>query len=685
MSTRREFLGTLAASSLTLGAKGAGLPIIFGDGPQVRVRSRKSGAWSSPATWESNAVPAPGSIVQISPGHNILYDVKSERAIRMVHILGTLVFARDRDTRLDVGLLKIGGDALEDGANCGAHEHGGDRPALEIGTPDEPIPAQHIALIRLVYFDGFDRDSLPGIVCCGGRMDFHGAPMSRTWLKLGAPVKKGDREIKLAEPVTGWRRGDRVMLTSTHRHPANYTDSTRDTTETEEHLIVEVRGLKLVLDQPADYEHVCNGPYSGEVANLSRNVIVESAQPNVERGHTMYHRGSAGSISYAEFRKLGKKNVLGRYSVHFHLVRDSMRGASVVGASIWDSDNRWITVHGTDYLVVRDCVGYNSLGHGFFLEDGTEVFNVFDRNLAVQGRNGQALPDQVLPFDHNSGSGFWWANSLNTFTRNVACECDVYGFRFDMQKTKKFDPVLSVPQSDGSKRKVDVRTLPFVRFEDNEAHCQRNFAFNLNGLNINLDGGCGGVGPDVQHPFIVRNMRVWDSHWSFHTLSPSVMLENYDIHDCAYGLWKPYFKDDVFHNVHMEKIAAHTILDASGDVPRDLPWEKDAGMYAWNIAALPEFDLELPRLNAPNPLDPKDDLPPVVIATYVGKPRNGQISVRGTSSDVGAITRIAINGHSAKPLRPNFAEWEVTIPAAGTLVLYAQDDTGNVTSIKIAG
>ena len=61
-----------------------------------------------------------------------------------------------------------------------------------------------------------------------------------------------------------------------------------------------------------------------------------------------------------------------------------MRGSSVVGASIWDSGNRWITIHGTNYLVVRDCVGYQSVGHGFFLEDGTEVYNVLDRNLAVQ-------------------------------------------------------------------------------------------------------------------------------------------------------------------------------------------------------------------------------------------------------------------------------------------------------------
>jgi hypothetical protein len=84
-----------------------------------------------------------------------------------------------------------------------------------------------------------------------------------------------------------------------------------------------------------------------------------------------------------------------------------MRGASVVGASIWDSGNRWITILGTNYPVVRDCVGYRSLGQGFFKEDGTEVYNVLDRNLAVQACVAKPLPKQVLPFDKNDSSGFY--------------------------------------------------------------------------------------------------------------------------------------------------------------------------------------------------------------------------------------------------------------------------------------
>ena len=64
----------------------------------------------------------------------------------------------------------------------------------------------------------------------------------------------------------------------------------------------------------------------------------------------------------------------------------------MIGVTIVDSHNRWVTIHGTNYLIVRDCVGFQSVGHGFFLEDATEVYNLLDRNLAVQAYSGKRLP-----------------------------------------------------------------------------------------------------------------------------------------------------------------------------------------------------------------------------------------------------------------------------------------------------
>jgi len=64
---------------------------------------------------------------------------------RAVNVAGTLSFAADRDTRLDVGLIKIqpGEEYSEEGFDCDAHQGPPDpakpRPALEVGSPDRPI------------------------------------------------------------------------------------------------------------------------------------------------------------------------------------------------------------------------------------------------------------------------------------------------------------------------------------------------------------------------------------------------------------------------------------------------------------------------------------------------------------------------------------------------------------------
>src|SRR5262249_8342636 len=148
-------------------------------------------------------------------------------------------------------------------------------------------------------------------------------------------AKPGARSVALSERLSGWRVGDRIIVTASNR-VASY----KHATQTEERIITSICNRHVELDKPLEFLHLGTGDYRGEVANLSRNVIVESGRPDESRGHTMYHRGSAGSISYAEFRHLGKDGVLGRYSLHYHLVGDTMRGSSVVGASIWDSDNR---------------------------------------------------------------------------------------------------------------------------------------------------------------------------------------------------------------------------------------------------------------------------------------------------------------------------------------------------------
>ena len=401
------------------------------------------------------------------------------------------------------------------------------RAALEVGTADHPIARDHTALIRLALVRGLDPEECPAIVCCGGRMDFHGAELTRAWVKLGATAAKGRDAVVLAEPVTGWRVGDRVIVTATHQQEGARSKATSPASGRSRRprsgRSARSTARSLTLDAPLAFAHTGAGTYRGEVANLSRNVVVESADPAGNRGHTMYHRYSTGSISYAEFRHLGKTGKLGKYSLHFHRVGDTMRGSSVVGASIWDSGNRWITIHGTNYLV-RPRLRRLSLGRARLLPGGWHR----GRQHSRRQPGGTGLPGvaacraRSLAFDRNEGAGFWWANSRNAFVRNVAVECDQYGFRYEAPTTAGFDGVLPVRGDDEVRRAVDIRTLPFLRFEDNEAHAQRRYGFNLGGgPGEGAEGGVGDVGPDEHHPFAIRGLRVWDAHWARLRPSPA--------------------------------------------------------------------------------------------------------------------------------------------------------------------
>lgn len=181
---------------------------------------------------------------------------------------------------------------------------GGPLPALLVGTPDNPIPAEHTARIRLHYLDGMNKDDAPAIACCSARMEIHGAPLSRTWVKLGADVEPGSAKVTLSESVKGWRVGDKVIVTAASRGSRGRTfRNNPDSVNTENRHIAEMTGRQVTLDQT----HLGSGEFRSEIANLSRNVIIESADPNGVRGHTVYHRFSQGGISYARFAHLGKE------------------------------------------------------------------------------------------------------------------------------------------------------------------------------------------------------------------------------------------------------------------------------------------------------------------------------------------------------------------------------------------
>jgi cell migration-inducing and hyaluronan-binding protein len=158
-------------------------------------------------------------------------------------------------------------------------------------------------------------------------------------------------------------------------------------------------------------------------------------------------------VEGVEFQRMGQNLTLARYPIHWHLIGDA-KGQYIRNASLHDTYNRCVTVHGTNFLRVENNVTYNTVGHCFFLEDGVEHGNEFVRNLAIQtkchtskacdptnlamfgstdGRNfinaGQQSKDVLLPSD-NTVSSFWITNPDNIYRDNVAAGSDSTGFWF---------------------------------------------------------------------------------------------------------------------------------------------------------------------------------------------------------------------------------------------------------------
>ena len=280
------------------------------------LRSAATGRWSDARTWEGEKVPPPVRRVQVRAGHTVTFDTQTDGPIRSIHVAGTLRFDPEHDTRLDVGLIKIqaGDDASESGFDCehnmtnsrhdgdtcrpgNRHARSADRrrsyrpdPTHRRGGSRSPRVPGHRLLRRPL---GCSRQ--PAVPVLGQAGINRGQGLG-TGDASRARRRAGGSEIGSSSRP---RPGSECATTSRSRayaracRPRNAPSGPFD-------------GTELELDAPLDFAHSAVKNRRGEVANLSRNVVIESADPAGIRGHTMYHRNSAGSISFAEFRHLGK-------------------------------------------------------------------------------------------------------------------------------------------------------------------------------------------------------------------------------------------------------------------------------------------------------------------------------------------------------------------------------------------
>jgi hypothetical protein len=114
-----------------------------------------------------------------------------------------------------------------------------------------------------------------------------------------------------------------------------------------------------------------------------------------------------------------------------------------------------MAVHDTDGLIIKDCIGYNGVGHGFFLEDGDETGNVFAHNLGVLVKVG------TLRSSDQSPAVFWTSNPYNRWIQNYAVASEGDGFGFLIGQDERMPSMNQNP---------NPLTLPILEFRANVAH-----------------------------------------------------------------------------------------------------------------------------------------------------------------------------------------------------------------------
>jgi hypothetical protein len=98
----------------------------------------------------------------------------------------------------------------------------------------------------------------------------------------------------------------------------------------------------------------------------------------------------------------------------------------------------------------------------------------------------------------------------------------------------------------GEKDTVDIRHVPFYRFEENEAHTEGIYGMTFAGNDLTERER---IGPDNQHPHTVRKSKIWQVHYGMRPQIPRMLIEDLQIEHAAYGVYRPMFDDHVYRDV----------------------------------------------------------------------------------------------------------------------------------------
>ncbi|XP_061451544.1 inactive cell surface hyaluronidase CEMIP2-like isoform X2 [Rhineura floridana] len=305
--------------------------------------------------------------------------------------------------------------------------------------------------------------------------------------------------LDLVDDVTSWLPGDKVVVASTDYSMHQAEEFNLLPCPECQRNQVKIDGSPLYLHMG---EIVDGVDMRAEVGLLTRNILIQGemedscyglnhcqffsfdtfgGQIKIQKGFASVH------MAGVELKNMGQQ-ILGSYPVHFHLTGDvDERGgynppSYLDNLAIHHCFSRCVAVHGANGLLVKDTIGYDTLGHCFFLEDGTEQRNTFHHNLGLLTKAGTILPTDrneamclairenvyggyvpVPSMDCMAVSSFWIANPNNNLVENAAAGAQDVGIWYIFHR-------VPTGQSEGQYPAGQSELTPLGTFYNNRVH-----------------------------------------------------------------------------------------------------------------------------------------------------------------------------------------------------------------------
>lgn len=385
---------------------------------------------------------------------------------------------------------------------------------------------------------------------CKGTRLFEEEPLSSSctsWARLDETIGPNTNATQLKlDRMVDWFKGDEIVVTTTDYLPGhserlivanNVVQDGKSTITVQTPVSYRHNGEAFEFPTPASpgkgIDRLKLGFDSAEtraaVALLSRSIRIVSAGDTFDSSldekpgnyfgaHTIVRQGfKKFQVQGVEFKLMGQGGRIKHYPVHFHMARKVPPDTFIRDSSVNESMTRWYVVHGTHDVELARNVGYKSIGHGYYLEDGTEINNRFYSNIGIFARaavkneqspnkqnprevpgilaSPELLPEKAgqpdfriseqVPFhsDYMHPTIFWIMNGYNEFAYNMAvgagtcgtCYWLVPGYTSGESRFQQWDSYASMQNV-----KARAAMTPLKRFRGNYCSTAMN-AFNVVG------------------------------------------------------------------------------------------------------------------------------------------------------------------------------------------------------------